>query len=116
MNALESEILLKQILGAMDPKTRQMLTLRNAGHSWQEDGRQFGISAHNAEVQFWYGGQEGQGLARGRRRAEKAEAAEEMSSKTTCMPEERPSREAEEHFLKTPGETAPDGRRRTTSP
>ena len=55
VNALENEILPKQILGAMDPKTRQMLTLRNAGHSWQEVGRQFGISAHNAELQFWYG-------------------------------------------------------------
>ncbi len=39
----------------MDPKTRRMLALRNAGHSWQEVGRQFGISAHNAEVQYWYG-------------------------------------------------------------
>ena len=39
----------------MDSKTRQMLTLRNAGHSWQEVGRQFGVRAHNAEVQFWYG-------------------------------------------------------------
>ena len=27
-----------------------------------------------------------------------------MSSKTTCMPEKRPSREVEEHFLKTPEE------------
>ncbi len=62
VNALENEILLKQILGAMDPKTRQMLTLRNAGHSWQEVGRQFGISAHNAEVQFWYGVKKAKGL------------------------------------------------------
>ena len=62
VNALENEILLKQILGAMDPKTRQMLTLRNAGHSWQEVGRQFGISTHNAEVQFWYGVKKAKGL------------------------------------------------------
>ena len=46
----------------MDPKARQMLTLRNAGHSWQEVGRQFSISAHNAEVQFWYGVRKGKGL------------------------------------------------------
>jgi hypothetical protein len=53
--ALENEILLKELVGAMDPKTREMFALRGAGHSWKDVGRQFGINAHNAEVQFWYG-------------------------------------------------------------
>jgi RNA polymerase sigma factor (sigma-70 family) len=52
---LENEILLKQVIGAMEPRVREMFALRSAGHSWKEVGRQFGISAHNAEVQFAYG-------------------------------------------------------------
>ena len=52
---LESEILLKQVISAMEPRVREMFALRCAGHSWAEVGRQFGISAHNAEVQFAYG-------------------------------------------------------------
>jgi hypothetical protein len=51
----DDKILHRQILGAMDAKTRAMCALRGRGHSWKEVGRTFGIKAHNAEVQFWYG-------------------------------------------------------------
>lgn len=39
----------------MEPRVREMFALRTAGHSWKEVGRQLGISAHNAEVQFAHG-------------------------------------------------------------
>ena len=52
---LDNEILLKQVISAMKPRAREMFALRCAGHSWEEVGRQFGISKHNAEVQFAYG-------------------------------------------------------------
>lgn len=55
MTELENRILLKQVISAMDSRIREMFALRSAGHSWKEVGRQFGISAHNAEVQFAYG-------------------------------------------------------------
>ena len=51
----ESKILHGEILGALDPKTRTMCVLRDSGYSWADVGRHFGIKAHNAEVQFWYG-------------------------------------------------------------
>ncbi|MFZ0427928.1 MAG: hypothetical protein WAO20_07410 [Acidobacteriota bacterium] len=39
----------------MDAKTRRLFVLRVLGYSWAEIGRKFGITAHNAEVQFSYG-------------------------------------------------------------
>jgi DNA-directed RNA polymerase specialized sigma24 family protein len=51
----ESKILHGEMLGALDPKTRTMCVLRDGGYSWADVGRHFGIKAHNAEVQFWYG-------------------------------------------------------------
>ena len=52
VSMLENEIHLKQLLGYVDPKTREMLMRRISGESWAEVGKHFGISAHNAEVQF----------------------------------------------------------------
>jgi len=49
----------------MDLKTRAMYALRRRGHSWQEIGRTFGIKAHNAEVQFWYGIEKAKGALEG---------------------------------------------------
>jgi hypothetical protein len=69
--ALENEILLKELVGAMDPKTREMFALRGAGHSWKDVGRQFGINAHNAEVQFWYGVKKAKSLLDGTGEPEK---------------------------------------------
>jgi DNA-directed RNA polymerase specialized sigma24 family protein len=47
---LENEILLKQVIGAMEPRVREMFALRSAGHSWKEAAREFGISAHKVEI------------------------------------------------------------------
>ena len=69
--ALENEILLEELVGAMDPKTREMFALRGAGHSWKDVGRQFGINAHNAEVQFWYGVKKAKSLLDGTGEPEK---------------------------------------------
>ena len=55
VDELDNEILLKQVISAMDPRVREMFALRCAGHSWAEVGRHFGIKKHNAEVQFAYG-------------------------------------------------------------
>jgi RNA polymerase sigma factor (sigma-70 family) len=52
---LEDEILLEELTSHMDAKARRMFVLRVFGYSWTEIGRRFGISAHNAEVQFSYG-------------------------------------------------------------
>ena len=52
---LEQEIILKRVIAAMKPRVRAMFALRCAGHSWEEVGRQLGMSKHNAEVQFAYG-------------------------------------------------------------
>lgn len=49
---LEDEIQLKQLLGYMDPRIREMLMGRISGLSWAEIGASLRISAHNAEVQF----------------------------------------------------------------
>jgi RNA polymerase sigma factor (sigma-70 family) len=51
---LENEIQLKELLGYLDPKAREMLMGRIAGHSWKEIGESLGLTAHNAEVQFAY--------------------------------------------------------------
>ncbi|MEJ2147723.1 MAG: hypothetical protein P8020_21605 [Acidobacteriota bacterium] len=39
----------------MGAKTRRLFVLSVLGYSWAEIGRKFGITAHNAEVQFSYG-------------------------------------------------------------
>ena len=52
VSILENEIYLKQMLCYLDERTRDMLILRISGDSWAEIGERFGISAHNAEVQF----------------------------------------------------------------
>jgi DNA-directed RNA polymerase specialized sigma subunit len=52
VSILENEIHLKQMLCYLDERTRDMLMLRISGDSWTEIGERFGISAHNAEVQF----------------------------------------------------------------
>jgi DNA-directed RNA polymerase specialized sigma24 family protein len=50
--ALEQEIHLKQLVCYLDERTRNMLMYRIWGDSWADIGKRFGISAHNAEVQF----------------------------------------------------------------
>ena len=104
VNALENEILLKQILRCHGPEDAP--DADSAQRRALVAGSRPAVRHQHAQCRgaVLVRRQEGQGLARGRRRAEKAKAAEEMSSKTTCMPEKRPSREAEEHFLKTPEE------------
>ncbi len=52
VSMLEDDILLKQLLGYLDPKIRIMVIRRLRRDSWAEIGRMFGISAHNAEVQY----------------------------------------------------------------
>ena len=52
VSILENEIHLKQMLCYLDERTRDMLILRISVDSWPEMGERFGISAHNAEVQF----------------------------------------------------------------
>ena len=49
---LEDDIRLKQFLACLEPKFRVMLIRRFQGDRWAEIGQMFGISAHNAEVQF----------------------------------------------------------------
>lgn len=60
--ALEQEIHLKQLVCYLDERTRNMLMHRIWGDSWADIGKRFGISAHNAEVQF------ANGIKRGRSR------------------------------------------------
>ncbi len=52
VSMLEDEIQLKQFLSYLEPKIRVMLIRRLQGDRWAEIGQMFGISAHNAEVQF----------------------------------------------------------------
>jgi hypothetical protein len=52
VSILENEILFKQFLSYLDPKTRLMVLRRHRGDSWAEIGQVLGISGHNAEVQF----------------------------------------------------------------
>jgi DNA-directed RNA polymerase specialized sigma24 family protein len=52
VSMVENEILFKQFLSFLDAKTRLMVFLRHRGDSWAEIGKRFGISGHNAEVQF----------------------------------------------------------------
>lgn len=52
VSMLENEIQFKQFLSYLDPKTRVMVLRRHRGDSWAEIGKAFGISGHNAEVQF----------------------------------------------------------------
>ena len=52
VSMLEDDILLKQLLGYLDPKIRIMVIRRLRRDSWAEIGQMFGISAHNAEVQY----------------------------------------------------------------
>lgn len=52
VSILENEIQFKQFLSYLDPKTRVMVLRRHRGDSWAEIGQAFGISGHNAEVQF----------------------------------------------------------------
>jgi DNA-directed RNA polymerase specialized sigma24 family protein len=61
----ENKILVEQILGVMDPRTREMCVLRSSGYSWEAVGRQFGIKAHNAEVQFSNGLKKARDLLQG---------------------------------------------------
>ena len=49
---LHDKILVKQFLSYLEPKFRVMVICRSQGESWTEIGRRFGISAHNAEVQY----------------------------------------------------------------
>lgn len=49
---LEDEIQFKQILSYLGPKIQVMVIRRLRRDSWAEIGQAFGISAHNAEVQF----------------------------------------------------------------
>jgi len=59
---LHDKILVKQFLSYLEPKFRVMMICRSQGESWAEIGRRFGISAHNAEVQF------GKAIKKARRR------------------------------------------------
>ena len=52
VSMLENEIHIKQLLSYVDPRTRDMLMRRISGDSWAEIGKHFGITTHNAEVQF----------------------------------------------------------------
>ncbi|MEZ5398723.1 MAG: hypothetical protein R2729_03585 [Bryobacteraceae bacterium] len=52
VSMLEDEIQFKQILSYLDPKIQVMVIRRLRRDSWAEIGQAFGISAHNAEVQF----------------------------------------------------------------
>ena len=52
VSMLENEIQFKQFLSYLDPKTRVMVLRRHRGDSWGEIGQAFGITGHNAEVQF----------------------------------------------------------------
>jgi hypothetical protein len=50
---LQDKVLFEQFLGHLDAKARMMVICRLRGDSWAEIGRLFGISAHNAEVQYF---------------------------------------------------------------
>jgi hypothetical protein len=52
VSMLEDKILLEQFLGYLEPKIRVMLIRRLRRDPWAEIGQAFGISAHNAEVQY----------------------------------------------------------------
>lgn len=61
VSILENEIYLKQLLCFLDERTQEMLMRRISGDSWAEIGEHFGISAHNAEVQFANGAKKARG-------------------------------------------------------
>lgn len=52
VSMLQDKILFEQFLSHLDAKARVMVICRLRGDSWAEIGEIFGISAHNAEVQF----------------------------------------------------------------
>jgi RNA polymerase sigma factor (sigma-70 family) len=53
VSMLQDKVLFEQFLGHLDAKARMMVICRLRGDSWAEIGRLFGISAHNAEVQYF---------------------------------------------------------------
>jgi len=62
VSRLEDELFLKELTGYMSERTRCLFSLRQMGWSWENIGRNFGVSANVVQVQF------NRGVARARKR------------------------------------------------
>jgi len=62
VSRLEDELFLKELTGYMNERTRCLFSLRQMGWSWEDIGRNFGVSANVVQVQF------NRGVARARKR------------------------------------------------
>ena len=62
VSRIERELLLKEVVGYMNERTKLLFNLRTMGFSWNEIARSLGTTANNVQSQF------SQGVARVRRR------------------------------------------------
>jgi len=53
--SLDEDVLVGQLMGYMNERTRRTYSLKHMGHSWDHVGRMFGITANNAHALFNYG-------------------------------------------------------------
>jgi len=52
---IEDELLIKELMGYMNERTRRMFSLRMSGYSWKEIARRLRTTVNNAQVLFNYG-------------------------------------------------------------
>jgi DNA-directed RNA polymerase specialized sigma24 family protein len=72
---VEDELLIKELMGYMNERTRRMFSLRMSGYSWKEIARILRTTANSAQVLFNYG------LEKARSRVMKLEDAISTSGK-----------------------------------
>jgi DNA-directed RNA polymerase specialized sigma24 family protein len=72
---IEDAILIKELMGYMDERTRHMFSLRTIGYSWDEIARILKNTANNAQVLF------NQGLKKARSRVMKPKGSNSTSGK-----------------------------------
>jgi DNA-directed RNA polymerase specialized sigma24 family protein len=72
---IEDAILIKELMGYMDERTRHMFSLRMIGYSWDEIARILKNTANNAQVLF------NQGLKKARSRVMKSKDTNSTSGK-----------------------------------
>jgi hypothetical protein len=72
---VENELLIKELMGYMDERTKHMFTLRMMGYSWNEIARLLKNTANSAQVLF------NQGLTKARSRVMRLEDTKDTSGK-----------------------------------
>jgi len=73
--SIEAELLIEELMGYMDERTRRMLSLRMMGYSWNEIAQILKSTANNAQVLF------NQGLRKARNHIMKGKDSKDTSAK-----------------------------------